>query len=367
MKKKILYIASTESTHVVKWINYFLNKDYDISVISLTNVNEKLDISKKINFFIFNKYKNKYLNFLNCFFSILFNRKTFSSYDLVHVHYIGYHAILALVINNFNLILTAWGSDVKINKKNYLKKFFLKIILNKSKVITTDSLEMKKFINDISDNLNHKIKIINFGIDTSFFSKKKYSLSMEKKINLENCNKYFKVISLRNHYKIYDVKTLIFAIKKLSIYNKKVKCLIYGHGFETKELKKLTTKLKLENEIIFLGNYSQDDLPDIFSIVDCYVSTSLSDAGLSASTAEAMSCEVPCIVTNNSENNQWIEDKVSGFLFENQNIDQLYEILKNIKKYNLNLIGEKAREIVQSKNDYQSEMAKMELIYLGMR
>ena len=365
-KKKLLFIASLDSIHSLKWINFFLELDYEISVISLKQKNKNYKFSKKINLHVYDKYKNIYLNVIYCIFCVIFKRKIFSLNNIVHVHYIGFNGLISLILKKNNLILTAWGDDIKTNRKNSIKSFFLKILLKKSRMITTDSNEMKRLIVDIDNNTNNKIKIINFGIDTEFFSKKEYSFQVEKKLKLQNYRDYIKIISLRNHDKFYDIQTLILSVKKLLKYNKKIKCLIYGIGPETENLKKLTIDLGIENNINFMGRYQQDELPYIFSIVDCYVSTSLSDAGISASTAEAMSCEVPAISSNNSENNIWIENEKSGFLFENQNVDGLTKILKNLKNYDLSKIGKEARKVILKNNDYNNEMAKMDVIYKNL-
>jgi glycosyltransferase involved in cell wall biosynthesis len=362
-KKRLLYIASLGSIHSLKWINFFLGLNYKISVISLDNKIKNYKFSKKINLYIFDKYKNTYLNTVYCIFFIIFKKKLFSLNNIIHVHYIGFNGLISLILKTNNLILTAWGNDIKMNKNNFIKKFFLKILLKKSKIITTDSNEIKKLVLDIDNNANNKIKIINFGIDTKVFSKKKYSLQIEKKLKIENYRDYLKIISLRNHERLYDIQTLILAVKKLLKYNKKVKCLIYGTGLETENLKKLTIDLGIDNNINFMGSYQQDDLPHIFSIADCYVSTSLSDAGISASTAEAMACELPIISSNNSENNIWIKNGKSGFLFENKDVNALAAILKNLKKYDLSKIGKEARKIIIKNNNYNSEMSKMNFIY----
>ena len=136
--------------------------------------------------------------------------------------------------------------------------------------------------------------------------------------------------------------------------------MIHGTGPETE---KLTIDLGLENNIFFMEKYTQNELPYIFSIADCYVSTSLSDAGIAASTAEAMSCELPCISSNNSENNIWIENEKSGFLFENKDSDALAEILKNLKNYDLVKIGKEGRDVILKRNDYNKEMSKVDDIY----
>ena len=183
------------------------------------------------------------------------------------------------------------------------------------------------------------------------------------KLKLYNCDDHLKIISLRNHEKVYNIETLIHSVKKLVDLQKKVICLIYGSGPETKNLKKLSEDLGIQNQILFRGRYQQDELPYIFSIMNCYVSTSLSDAGISASTAEAMSCELPSISANNSENSSWINHGKTGFLFENKNSDELSNILLNLKKFDLSKIGIESRKTILKKNDYTNEMRKVEIIY----
>lgn len=366
MKKKILYIASLDSIHTLKWIDYFQKLNYEISVVSLTEKNEDFKFSNNPNLYIYNNYKNKYLNTFHCLISIFFKMKFFSKNEITHVHYIGLNGLISMMCNTKNLILTAWGDDVKTNKKNFFKNFLLKLLFKKSKVVTTDSNEMKNLMCEISKDLKNKTKIINFGIDTELFSKKKYSFEIEKKLKLEKFRDHLKIISLRNHDKIYDIETLIHSIKKLIEFNKKVKCLIYGNGTETIKLQQLTLALNLQNNISFMGRYRQQELPYIFSIMDCYVSTSLSDAGIAASTAEAMACELPSISSNNSENNIWINHGGSGFLFNNRDTDGLTNILKNLKNYNLSNIGSESRKIIIKNNDYNNEMTKMDEIYKNL-
>lgn len=363
MNKTILYIASLDSIHSLKWINFFLNLNYKVAVLSTTEKIKSFEFSKEPELFIYNKFKNKYLNVLVLIIDIIFKRRICFSYDIIHVHYIGLNAFIAMFLKINNLILTAWGSDIKINKNNVFKRFFLKQILKKSKFITTDSNEIKNLISRINVSLLDKIKIINFGINTNFFSKKEYSFEIAKKLNLENCQNHLKIISLRNHFKVYDIQTLIYSISDFTKFNKKIKCYIYGNGPETENLKKLVVDLKLESKINFMGKYQQDELPYLFSVFDCYVSTSLSDAGISASTAEAMSCQLCPISTNNSENNLWIEHKKTGFLFENGNVEQLVQIFKNLSNFDLTKIGRESRNVILKKNDYQSEMKKVKKIY----
>ena len=69
-----------------------------------------------------------------------------------------------------------------------------------------------------------------------------------------------------------------------------------------------------------------------------------------------MSCEVVAISSNNSENNLWIKHEKSGFLFENRNVNQLFEILRNINKFNLSEIGKEGRRIIQANYDRNQDV-----------
>jgi glycosyltransferase involved in cell wall biosynthesis len=92
----------------------------------------------------------------------------------------------------------------------------------------------------------------------------------------------------------------------------------------------------------------------------------LSDAGLSSSTAEAMSCETPVVISDSAENDQWVNNKVNGFLFSTKSFEQLAEILiKLIKDKPLRLkVGKEGRNIIVKKNDYENEMKKVNNLYL---
>ena len=205
------------------------------------------------------------------------------------------------------------------------------------------------------------IKIINFGIDTNYFVKKKFSFNYAKTIRYNKKN--LTVVSLRNHYKGYDIPTLIKAVKLAS---KKIKitCLIYSSGKLTNYYAQLIQKLNLKDNILLMGGFNQKKLLDIFSITDLYISTSLSDGGIAASTAEAMSCEVPCAITDNSDNKYWIHDNINGYLFKNKSVLQLSSILINFDKEKSKNFGLLARKKILKFNSYNQEMNKMLKFYI---
>jgi len=98
---------------------------------------------------------------------------------------------------------------------------------------------------------------------------------------------------------------------------------------------------------------------------DIYVSTSLSESGLAASTAEAMACELPVINTDTGDINLWIKDGKGGFIVPTKNPEVLAEkivyLLRNDDERKK--LGKNNRKVIEERNNYYKEMEKMEEIY----
>jgi glycosyltransferase involved in cell wall biosynthesis len=96
------------------------------------------------------------------------------------------------------------------------------------------------------------------------------------------------------------------------------------------------------------------------------ISASKSDAGLSSSIAEAMSCEAIVMCTNNRDNPYWIKHGSNGFLFKNNNIKDFskkFFKICNLSKIKKNTIKKNARKIQLENNDLNIEMEKVKKIY----
>ena len=101
-------------------------------------------------------------------------------------------------------------------------------------------------------------------------------------------DKNLKIISLRNLEEVYDNVTIIKAAEIIIKTYKKITFYLAGDGSEKAKLIKMTKYLNLSDNIYFLGKVNYDDLPNILNLADIYISASKSDAGIAASTAEAM-------------------------------------------------------------------------------
>lgn len=346
MSNRILFIAPSNSIHSLKWINFFKNKNYKISWISFYS-NESLEIDKAIKYYDLSE--NSFLK--NYFFiNRLLKNENFST---VHLHYIGKFSYLLLFFKIKRLIVTPWGSDIKLLRYNSIKYLLAQKILNMADLITVDANYMIEILKKISH--NKKILRINFGTDTDFFKPTKHIPSNE-----------FKIVSLRNLEKIYSLETLIKAIEILKDkFNEGIKVDIYGDGSENENLRNLVKELSLENIIYFKGKYSYSDLPKILNSYDLYISTSTSDAGIAGSTSEAMSSGLIPLVSNNSENKFWMSEN-SGFLFETKSFVDLAQKILKIKlldEKSKNIIRVNTRKKILNYNSFKNEMNKMHNLY----
>ena len=300
---KIIFIASAASIHSLRWIRFFSQKkDFEIEWITFAypthqTKNEYEILKDEILIHNFKTFKG----ILNSLKSLFDSKK-----KLVHVHYLGWHSLLILLVNKLNskIILTPWGSDIKSIKFG-LKKIWFKYIFSKSSFIICDSERLKKTSIKLGANKKN-IFISMFGVDVNEYKNKRQIFADMPNIFIG---------SNRRLDKIYDVKTFIESAKIISEKNNNLSFLVAGEGPLEEEYKSYVCKNKLQKKVKFIGSLNKKEMIDFYNRLDIYVSTSLSDGGLSSSIAEAMSFRRIVIVTKNSDNLNWIKEEENGFLF----------------------------------------------------
>ncbi len=139
----------------------------------------------------------------------------------------------------------------------------------------------------------------------------------------------------------YDY-SLIMAGKGLDGTNFEIKRLLYG----------------IEDRVILLGK--RDDIPDIFSAGDIFVSPSISES-FSNSIGEAMACSLACVVTDAGESAEITGD--TGMVAGAGDIDALAEGLIGMIKADPRGYGEKARKRAEEYYDIRKVVKEYENIY----
>ncbi|MCK4730455.1 MAG: glycosyltransferase family 4 protein [Candidatus Aenigmarchaeota archaeon] len=354
---KICFFADGKTIHTQRWVNYFVDKGYEVSLISSTPYRYK-----SLKFYLLKSYtNNRYFNFLGYCLQInkIINK---IKPDIIHSHYATIYGFFGALSNFHPLVVSVWGSDVLVEpKKSRILKGLTQHALKKADLITCDGENTKNATIELGINIE-KIKIIYHGVDTKKFKANKKDKKFIK--NLFGGN-FPIVISIRTLRPIYNVETLIRAIPLILKKIPKVKFIIAGKGEQKKYLMNLAKSLCIFNAIRFTGAIPHNDLPKYLASSDVYVSTSLSDGGIAVSTLEAMACELAPVVTDIGDNKKWIKDGENGFIIPIKNPKKLAEKIiyllenKDIRKK----FGEINRKIIKEKQNYYKEMEKMETLY----
>lgn len=355
---KICFLATADSIHSYKWIKFFAERGHEVYWFSLSSLS--FEPIKNVKFHQLDCFINKHLDIP---YNILKLRRLLQkiSPDILHAHYAGLYGFIGALSGFSPFVLTAWGSDVLFAGKHFLKKHFVKYTIKRADIITCDAEHMRESIIRLGVNAK-KIHIIYFGIDTLIFHPDQKCETLKLKLGASSSPL---IISLRNFEPVYDVSTLIKAIPLVLKEFPDAKFLILGKGSEEEKLKNLAKSLGILNNTNFSGFVPNDELPKYLASSDIYVSTSLSDAGIAASTAEAMACGLPVIVTDSGENKLWIKEGENGFIIPIKSPNALAEkIIFLLKNKDIRIrIGANARKTIEEKNNYYSEMNKMEYLY----
>jgi L-malate glycosyltransferase len=360
---KICYIAGAYSIHTQRWVNFFSKKGHEVYLITEPPVCANDFHNVKIYLF---EEKSSVWRHYKKLLSIPKLVRTIKP-DILHSHWVTTWGFYGALCGYHPHVLTAWGSDIKIApQKSIIKKWLAMFALRSADCITCDADHMAISIEKLGGP-SDKIKVINFGTDIEYFSpdKKDAGIKQHLKVDIDSPL----VISVRNLHPVYDVGTLINSIPFVLKAVPQTIFVIAGEGPQRQYLTELSESLGIGKSIRFIGSLPSQDMARYLASSDVYVSTAMSDGGIAASTAEAMACSLPVIITDVGDNRQWVKDGEQGFVIpvsDSQLLgNKIVELLNNphLRKR----FGEASREIIKEKNNYYAEMGKMEDIYFELK
>lgn len=365
---RICYIAPTEAIHTLRWLKYFVDKGHEVHLISFRA-------------FRGNNIEGVRLHLLRRFcpqarrVPVLFSGVTLLSNtirvrnlirrinpDILHAHYIADYGFRGALSGFHPLVLSVWGSDVLFDaKRNRVLRTLTNYALKKADLITCDAKHMKEKLIELGIK-DEKIKLIYHGVETQKFNLKQKDGKLLEKLGISNSPM---ITSTRNLRPVYDIESLIKAMPQVLKQVPEAKFVIVGEGEQKDYLEKLASCLGVSGSVRFVGWISSDALPIYLTSADIYVSTSLSDAGLAASTAEAMACGLPVIITDFGDNRKWVQDGVNGYIIPLRSPEVLASrIVYLIRNKDIReKFGQINRQIIEEKNNWEKEMGKMGKLY----
>lgn len=209
------------------------------------------------------------------------------------------------------------GHFDKSSKKlvEYLTKFYCDKTITELIVPTKKAYDLfkKKY------NVERNIHIIPTGIEVERFYKEKIDLKkinrLKKQYNISK--KDFTAIFVGRIAEEKNIPFLINVTEDLIKTNPNFKLLIVGDGPDKENYEKQVIKKHCENNVIFTGKVSWEDIPVYYQLADIFISASKSETqGLTI--IEAMAASLPNLCIDDESFRDTVVDSLNGFLFKDE-------------------------------------------------
>lgn len=400
-KREIVFVIPqfphVSETFLVAQILTAINLGYDIKIITRKFINHNVDLIEKYNWrdkIIIQDYKipsnklNRGLKWLclllknlnDIGYIVMFykEQKTFSLtwlYQLVfykqfnnasifHIQYgTNSNPLSTLKKIDFlkpSMIVTFHGHDAFFPLYGYIENNgYYNNLFSCNAIITANTPYLSKKIESLGCSKN-KLKTIPVGVNTSYFYPKREGSS----------NDVIKLITVGRLDNIKGHQYCIEVIYSLLKQGVKAKLTIIGEGEERARLETIINKYKLNKSINLLGSKNSGEVRealwkhDVYLLLAAPVENDRRETqGLA--TLEAQACGLPAIVFDSGGVKYTVKDKVSGFVYEEYDVEAVAEKVKYLSKNreNLNSMGENAVKFVNDKYSQKTINEKWKHLY----
>ncbi|MDO8307678.1 MAG: glycosyltransferase [Actinomycetota bacterium] len=130
------------------------------------------------------------------------------------------------------------------------------------------------------------------------------------------------VLSLRTHDRLYRTADVIEAFALAASRDPALFLVMGGAGPLTNEHRERVRTLGLGRRVSFTGQVDEDAIAALMRAAALYVTASETD-GTSVTLLQAMACRLPVVCSRNPGNEWWVQDGVTGHVFDIGDIDRL--------------------------------------------
>jgi N-acetyl-alpha-D-glucosaminyl L-malate synthase BshA len=246
--------------------------------------------------------------------------------EVLHVHYAIPHAYAAFMAKqmlkekglNVKVVTTLHGTDITLVGSHPTYKTAVEFSINNSDVVTAVSNNLKQTTNELFT-IKNDIKVIYNFIDTEKYDKAHQQKCKRAAIAKPNERILTHISNFRPVKRVEDVIRIFYEVRK------KIpsKLLLVGEGPERIKAENLANKLKISNDVLFLGNSSE--VAKILCYSDVFLLPSQTESfGLAA--LEAMAAKTAVISTNTGGLPEVNIHGVTGYL---SNLGDVEDMAKN--------------------------------------
>ncbi len=246
--------------------------------------------------------------------------------DILHVpHYnvpIFYKGDMIVTIHDLTHLVYSEFLSNKLAK--YYAKIMIKIAIKKAKFVLTVSENTKKDLMKYFNVDDKKIIVTYLGVDEKFREKKHEEIYyLYDKFNIPKNKKILMYVGNLKPHK--NLERLLCAFSKLAN-NDNYVLLLVGKAFENYNiLGEREEELKIKDKVIHTGIVSDDELIDLYNLVDLFVFPSLYE-GFGLPVIEAMACGTK-VVCSNASSLKEVGGNIIPY-FDPKNIDEMKDVIE---------------------------------------
>jgi len=363
---RLAFLADGRSVHTIGWVRYFADRGYDVHLIAFTSKPIK---GVKV-------HELRYFGKIAYPMRIWYVKKAVKKIhpDILHAHCISHYGVYATLAGFHPLILSAWGSDISVDpEKSRIRRFFVTFALKRADLVHTGDNVGKKRLTELGCD-PRKIFLQNWGVDVNRFSPDAKSQPLRRSLEIDDV---YSVLCARWWLSEYRVDVFVKAIPLVLKKIPNVKFVLLGGGSLGPELKELTRKLGVYENVAFVGSVPHKEMPKYLASVDVYVDT-VSDfrfgavgdilvarggGGMGQSTREVMACGTPHVLSDNINvrSADWFQGLMYKQLDHRDLAEKIVQLLRDEKLRRK--IGEKSRKVALKICDLEKTMKKWENVY----
>ena len=287
---RICFVGPANSSHIVKWCNWFSEHGHEIHVISFTPGEIKsatvhlIDVGVDTNGGDVGKLK--YLTTGGQIKRLVEEIQP----DIVNAHYATSYGIAVALSGIKNYVLSVWGSDIyDFPKKSPLHKALLKYSLWKAPHLFSTSKAMAK---EAANYTKKEFEITPFGVDMKLFNP-------DKRTRKQN-EPPFTIGTVKTLADLYGIDYILKAVAIIRDEHKDldISVRIFGDGPDAEKYRRLTKELGISNITSFLGRISQEQAATEWANMDVAVIPSVLYESFGVAAVEAQASETSVVISD---------------------------------------------------------------------
>ena len=349
--KKILFVASLDSPHTIRWANGLQAHGYEVLVFSIREPLPGLSPDVKA---IVRKGMSKWAYLTHG--PVLVRAIKSERPDVVHVLFAsGLGFLASLWLRKGSYMLSMLGADVFDFPRKPIQRWLLRRNLARAGALLSTSVVM---LREARRYTARPIEVTPFGVDVKVFTPPAG----------RNADRPLRIGTARRLEPKYGVDTLIeaFALLRERLEDREVELHVAGVGPERAHLGALAERLGVADAVRFRGWLAEEEMVDFLRGLDVFCALSrLRSESFCVAVLEASACGVPVLASRIGGLPETVAEGETGFLVAPDSPPDAADRLADLcgDETLRHQLGERGRRFVVERYDWRMSLAKMESVY----